>query len=191
MKQTKQWFILYKNYYNMYSNFDEETKGELSLAIIEFIFEDKEPNFMPNSVQDKVWQKLKIYLIKEKETDMVKISSNYMDKIKLENEDIRSTIVEWFSYKKEKRELYSRSSVLAIVDKVIDLSNKYGINKVNEIVNLSIASDCKNILWNKIEDSIPISSAFKKPDENIIVSEEDLEECRRFIQQFKDREERE
>lgn len=53
----------------------------------------------------------------------------------------------WLRYKKERKELYKETGLKALITKTLSMVSKYGESAVSEVINDSISSNYKGIVW--------------------------------------------
>jgi len=76
------------------------------------------------------------------------------------DEEVKEKIREWLTYKTERKEGYKPQgfkSLLSVVKKQID---KYGINAVCDVIDLSMSNGWQGILWKRLEENKPRESAY-------------------------------
>lgn len=61
------------------------------------------------------------------------------------------TVKNWIIYKKERRQTYQPTGLKQLLDKIHENVNKYGEDKVIEIIQITMASNYNGIIWDKLE----------------------------------------
>lgn len=89
--------------------------------------------------------------VKHMENENVNIYiNNYINNNKYSN-NIKNTIISWLDYKLEKNEQYQEKGFKSLLTQIKNKVDKYGENKVIEIINASMASNYKGIIFDKLK----------------------------------------
>lgn len=66
------------------------------------------------------------------------------------NEPVRSAVADWLKYKTERREAYKPTGLKSLLTEIENRVKKHGEQAVDEVIRLSMASNWKGIIWDKI-----------------------------------------
>ena len=95
-------------------------------------------------------------------------TNNYSDNLK-------NTIISWLDYKLEKNDSYQEKGFKSLLTQIKNKVDKFGEDKVIEIITSSMASNYKGITWDKLKNQTPKSSSYKS---NYEISQEALRKAR-------------
>lgn len=65
--------------------------------------------------------------------------------------DLKSTIKDWISYKKEKNQLYKETGFKSLLTQIKKHVDEYGEDKVIDVISLSMSNNWQGIIWDKID----------------------------------------
>lgn len=89
---------------------------------------------------------------KKKETaPAVTDTKAILDNAELEPE-VREVLEEWLEYKKERREGYKPTGLKSLCSQIRNNVSTYGVDKVVNIIKLSMASNYVGILWARVDE---------------------------------------
>lgn len=180
-------FTFYRNYYELIKYLDNEERLKLYDAMVEYIFEDKEPKL--EKLSKGIWINLKMplntsknnagrggrpksekkpnenRLETEKKTNNISyflfLISNNKYKYILLDSNIYKKIYEWLGYKQERKEKYTETglkSLLTQIEKQIDI---YGEEKICNLIDECMSSNYKGIIFEKLKST---KVNIKKPE---------------------------
>lgn len=95
-------------------------------------------------------------------------TNNYSDNLK-------NTIISWLDYKLEKNDSYQEKGFKSLLTQIKNNVDKFGEDKVIEIITSSMASNYKGIIWDKLKKQ---SSKFNSYKSNYEISQEALRKAR-------------
>jgi CRISPR/Cas system CSM-associated protein Csm2 small subunit len=81
------------------------------------------------------------------------------------NELLRNKIEDWYNYKLERREPYKESGLKTLLAKIDKATNQYGVEKVIDLIDESMANGYKGIIWEKLEKK-PNAKKYEEPVPN-------------------------
>jgi hypothetical protein len=81
------------------------------------------------------------------------------------NELLKNKIEEWYKYKLERREPYKESGFKTLLAKIDKATNQYGVEKVIDLIDESMANGYKGIIWEKLEKK-PNAKKYEEPIPN-------------------------
>ena len=169
-------FTFYRDYYNLIDTISLKDKKELLAAITDYVFKDVEPNLSGHNLA--IFNTLKSQLNvsknksnsarKENQIEIKSKSNGNQMEIKRDNKTsilsfkfyisnlnisnlLKKEINKWLDYKTERKEYYKQTGFETLVEKIIKASEKYGEEKIVELIEDSIANNWKGIVWQKVE----------------------------------------
>lgn len=89
--------------------------------------------------------------------------------------NLKNTIISWLDYKLEKNDSYQEKGFKSLLTQIKNKVDKFGEDKVIEIITSSMASNYKGITWDKLKNQTPKSSSYKS---NYEISQEALRKAR-------------
>ena len=69
------------------------------------------------------------------------------------NTKLINKLEEWFKYKQEKKHKYTETGLKSLLKKVNDNVEKYGTEKVIELIDESMANNYQGIIWEKLNQT--------------------------------------
>lgn len=173
-------FSIYDNYYKLFKWLPKDEKLKVSLAVFEYVFEDKEPTQLNEQGLD-VWDNLKRLLDKGKKQSLIALkrwskkdasmdaTNNAKEYAKKDANNIsyliinnlfikdrgllRGKIEEWVSYKKERKDKeYTEIGFKRLLSQIENNVNKYGEETVIELIDDCMASNYKGIVFDKLKN---------------------------------------
>ena len=66
------------------------------------------------------------------------------------DEPLRSAVIQWLEYKREKRQSYKPQGLSVLIDKIHKAARKHGDRAVAEIIHESMACNYQGIMWDRI-----------------------------------------
>lgn len=173
-------FSFYRNYYELIKYLSDEDRLKLYDAIIEYVFEDKEPQL--ENLLMGIWINLKMPLdtsknnagrggkSKTKKTDLKPITnrletekktnniSTFLflisnNKYKYINTDtsIYKKLYEWLEYKQERKEKYTETGLKSLLTQIEKKIDIYGENAICNLIDECMSSNYKGIIFEKLE----------------------------------------
>ena len=206
-------FSIYDNYYKLFKWLPKEEKSRVSLAVFEYVFEDKEPTQLNEQGLD-VWDNLKRLLDtgkkqslnalkrweQEDTTDDAKhdakghanniylISNLIINNLFIKNRGLlRGKIEEWVSYKKERKDKeYTEIGFKRLLSQIENNVNKYGEDAVIELIDNCMASNYKGIIFDKLKSAKKVNAPewTSKNIESEIASAEEQEEMKKMLEEI-------
>lgn len=89
--------------------------------------------------------------------------------------NLKNTIISWLDYKLEKNDSYQEKGFKSLLTQIKNNVDKFGEDKVIEIITSSMASNYKGIIWDKLKNQTTKSSSYKS---NYEISQEALRKAR-------------
>lgn len=173
-------FSFYRNYYELIKYLSDEDRLKLYDGIIEYVFEDKEPQL--ENLLMGIWINLKMPLdtsknnagrggkSKTKKTDLKPIANRLQtekktnnistflflisnNKYKYINTDsyIYKKIYEWLEYKQERKEKYTETGLKSLLTQIEKKIDIYGENAICNLIDECMSSNYKGIIFEKLE----------------------------------------
>lgn len=173
-------FSFYRNYYELIKYLSNEDRLKLYDGIIEYVFEDKEPQL--ENLLMGIWVNLKMPLdtsknnagrggkSKAKKTDLKPITNRLKtekktnnistflflisnNKYKYINTDtsIYKKIYEWLEYKQERKEKYTETGLKSLLTQIEKKIDIYGENAICNLIDECMSSNYKGIIFEKLE----------------------------------------
>lgn len=164
-------FTFYSNYYELIDNLDRENKLIMLEAIVDYVFKDKEPEL--TGMNKAIWTNIVLPITKsknnskrsqnhnqketekkpkgnQKETNNISyfyflisnfiLDNNYSNNLKL-------TLEEWVNYKFERKEGYKETGFTKLLSQIKNSIEKYSEERMIEVINSSMASNYKGIVF--------------------------------------------
>ena len=165
-------FTFYDNYYKLLKLLNEDDKKTISLAILEYIFEDKEPTQL-NDNCSYVWENIVMPLNTSKK-QALNVGKRWEEKDTKEDTKsntkkdtnnnflflisnlikeglLREKVEKWLKYKTERKEYYKETGFKSLLTQIQNNVNKYGEDKVIELIEDSMANNYKGIIFDKLK----------------------------------------
>lgn len=175
-------FTFYRNYYELIRYLDDKERLKLYDAIVEYIFEDKEPKL--EKLSNGIWINLKMPLetsknnagrggrpktetkpIKnrlktddktEKKTNNISyflfLISNNKYKYIKKDSDIYNKIYEWVEYKTQKKEKYTEIGLKKLLTQIEKQVEVYGIEEICNLIDDCMSNNYKGIIFDKLKN---------------------------------------
>jgi hypothetical protein len=190
-------FTFFKNYYESIKGINEEDKKDILLAVVEFVFDNIEPNF--EGIKQTVWLLMKPYLITSKNRSNNAKSKQNQNKIKIKSK-VNQTPSYSYSYSYSKLGNYKRIILTnKQYEKLIKDYNKEFIdNQINLLDEYIQSNNNKNkytdfnlVLRKSIRENWFNNKTIKEPEwfnkkiEKEECSEEEKEELKNLLKNFK------
>ena len=101
---------------------------------------------------------------------------DYVQMIKDRNFDIQleEVIIEWLTYKTEKRQSYKPTGFKSLLTEIENNAKKYGCDAVIDVTRKSMSSNWTGICWDKLKSIKPIEQTRNKEEKKVEVVEEDI-----------------
>ena len=65
---------------------------------------------------------------------------------------LKEIIISWLDYKLERNECYQEQGFKSLLTQIKNNVNKYGEERVIDVINSSMASNYKGIIWDKLKE---------------------------------------
>ncbi len=184
-------FSFYRNYYEIIRYLPEKERLKLYDAVIEYVFEDKEPQL--EKLLKGIWINLKMCLdtsknnagrggrpqkekteqkpIKNrKETEKKTNNISYFlflisnNKYKYINKDsnIYKKIIEWLEYKQERKEKYTEIGLKSLLTQLEKQIDIYGEIQICNLIEECMSNNYKGIIFDKLKNKKNIDKAIKE-----------------------------
>ena len=183
-------FTFYRNYYELIRYLDDKERLKLYDAIVEYIFEDKEPKL--EKLSNGIWINLKMPLETSKnnagrggrpktdkkpiknrlktdsKTDL-KTNNNFLFLISnflfLKDRGLlRGKIEEWLEYKKQRKDkTYTEIGFKKLLKQIENNVNEYGEQAVIDLIDECMGNNYQGIIFDKLKN--------KKPNQKITKEE--------------------
>lgn len=178
-------FTFYSNYFDFYKNLSDKERLKLADAILFYMFENKEPNNL-NGMLTAIWTNIKMPLDNSKinikngkkggrpktETiteEKAKTKANnisnffisnflFLNNNKNNKELLENKVNEWFKYKIERKDKYTETGLNTLLKKIEKATEKYGVERVIELIDESMANNYQGIIFDKLEKIAPKSN---------------------------------
>lgn len=89
--------------------------------------------------------------------------------------NLKNIIISWLDYKLEKNDSYQEKGFKSLLTQIKNNVDKFGEDKVIEIITSSMASNYKGIIWDKLKNQTFKSNSYKS---NYEISQEALRKAR-------------
>lgn len=99
------------------------------------------------------------------------INNNY-------TEELKNIIISWLDYKVQRNENYQEQGFKSLLTQIKNNVDKFGESKVIEIINSSMSSNYKGIIWDKLKEQKSSGNQYRSNYER---SQEALERARREL----------
>ena len=89
---------------------------------------------------------------------------------------LKKAVEEWVTYKREKRQNYKPTGFKNLLAQVESKANKYGVDKVVDVMQFSMGQNWQGIAWGKLDEnkkSFGYNSGKSGSGEYIITKEEE------------------
>jgi len=175
-------FSFYRNYYELIKYLPNEDRLELYDAILNYMFDDKEPQF--KDLKNGIWVNLKMPLdtsknnagrggrIKKESTETktetkpiknrlkteLKTNNNFLFLISnflflKDKELLREKIEEWLEYKKERKDKpYTEIGFKKLLKQIENNVNDYGEQQVIDLIDKCMSNNYQGIIFDKLEN---------------------------------------
>lgn len=175
-------FSFYRNYYELIKYLPNEDRLELYDAILNYMFDDKEPQF--KDLKNGIWVNLKMPLdtsknnagrggrIKKENTETktetkpiknrlkteLKTNNNFLFLISnflflKDKELLREKIEEWLEYKKERKDKpYTEIGFKKLLKQIENNVNDYGEQQVIDLIDKCMSNNYQGIIFDKLEN---------------------------------------
>ena len=182
-------FTFYRNYYELIKYLDNEERLKLYDAVVEYIFEDKDPKL--EKLSKGIWINLKMPLdtsknnagrggrlktetkpienrLKtdtktEKKTNNISyflfLISNNKYKYIKDDSNIYKKIYEWLGYKQERKEKYTETGLKSLLTQIEKQIEIYGEEEISNLIDECMSNNYKGIIFDKLKNK----KSVKKP----------------------------
>lgn len=129
---------------------------------------EKKPNPKPNNIS------YFIFLI-----------SNFIFNNINNNICLNNSIKEWLEYKQQRKEIYTEIGLKKLLTEIENNVDKFGAEKVIEIINLSMANNWKGIIFDKLKTDEKKPEWFDKKIQNNNLTDDEKKEFDELLKEFK------
>lgn len=174
-------FSFYRNYYELIKYLPDNDRLELYDAILNYIFDDKEPEF--NDLKKGIWVNLKMPLDtsknnagrggrpKKENAEIKTVLKPKKNRIKTEKKTnnnflflisnisylkdkglLREKIEEWLEYKKERKDKpYTEIGFKKLLKQIENNANEYGEEPVIDLIDTCMSNNYQGIIFDKLK----------------------------------------
>ena len=165
-------FTFYKNYYELIDNLPKEDKRLMLEVIVDYIFRDVEPIGL-EKMNLAIWNNIKMPLDTSKK-QALNVGKRWEEKDTKEDTKsntkkdtnnnflflisnlikeglLREKVEKWLKYKTERKEYYKETGFKSLLTQIQNNVNKYGEDKVIELIEDSMANNYKGIIFDKLK----------------------------------------
>lgn len=168
-------FTFYRDYFNLIDTMPLNDKYVLSVAILDYVFKDVEPelsghnqaifntlknqlNLSKNNSKRKTGKKPE-----ENRRETEKVSGEKQNSIlsfkflvsnfKFNNNDInlKNKLEEWLKYKWERKEYYKETGFNTLLARIDSATSQYGVDTVINLIDECMANNYKGIIFEKLK----------------------------------------
>lgn len=90
--------------------------------------------------------------ITPKKESQVDMANRLMDGTNISNE-LRDAVITWIEYKVQKKSKYVEKGMTSLITKIANYEQRYGTNKVCDLIDLSMSNNWQGIVWDKLDGS--------------------------------------
>ena len=98
---------------------------------------------------------------------------------------LNNSIKEWLEYKQQRKEIYTEIGLKKLLTEIENNVDKFGAEKVIEIINLSMANNWKGIIFDKLKTDEKKPKWFNKEIQNDNFSDDEKKEFDELLKEFK------
>lgn len=197
-------FTFYRDYFNLIDTMPLNDKYVLSVAILDYVFKDVEPelsghnqaifntlknqlNLSKNNSKRKTGKKPE-----ENRKETEKVSGEKQNSIlsfkflvsnfKFNNNDInlKNKLEEWLKYKWERKEYYKETGFNTLLARIDSATSQYGVDTVINLIDECMANNYKGIIFEKLKKhqgkSVSTTEWLGKDVESEQATKEEIEE---------------
>ncbi len=207
-------FTFYKNYYDIIKYLENEDKLIMLMAILEYVFEDKEPEL--EGLNLGIWNNIKMPLNTTKtniingkkggrpktETKTQTITET-KPKLKANNIStflfllsnnnfykdrglLRGKIEEWLNYKWERKEYYKETGFKTLLARIESATSLYGVENIVSLIDECMANNYKGIIFEKLKGKKVEKTPdwFNEVKEPTKATKEEKQEMEKLLKEF-------